>query len=74
VVGAVDVDAGLSRPLEGSQPLHWLPIRKADDLIISFEDEPFVGGAEPVDARRHFSATVWTSIFQLIAVFRTYGR
>ena len=49
----VDIDTGLSRPLEGSQALQWLPIRKADDLIISLEDEPFVGGAEPIDARSH---------------------
>ena len=30
----VDIDTGLSRPLEGSQALQWLPIRNADDLII----------------------------------------
>jgi hypothetical protein len=56
-----------------AQPLHWLPVRKADDLIISFEDEPFVGGAEPVDARRHLSNGRDVDS-QLIAVFRTYGR
>jgi hypothetical protein len=50
----VDIDTGLSRPLEGSQALQWLPIREADDLIISLEDEPFVGGTKPIDARSHF--------------------
>jgi hypothetical protein len=49
----VDIDTGLSRPLEGGQALQWLPIRKADDLVISLEDEPIVGGAEPIDARSH---------------------
>ena len=29
--------------------------RKADDLLISREDEPFVGGAEPADARIHLT-------------------
>jgi hypothetical protein len=50
----VDIDTGLGRPLEGGQALQWLPIRKADDLIISLEDEPFVGGTKPIDARSHF--------------------
>jgi hypothetical protein len=39
--------------LEGGQALQWLPIRKADDLVISLEDEPIVGGAKPTDARSH---------------------
>jgi len=36
--------------LEGGQALQWLPMREADDLIISLEDEPFLGGAERTDA------------------------
>jgi hypothetical protein len=28
-------------------------VRKADDLVILLEDEPIVGGAEPIDARSH---------------------
>jgi hypothetical protein len=36
--------------LEGGQALQWLPIREADDLIISLEDEPFLGGAERTGA------------------------
>jgi hypothetical protein len=54
VIIDVDVDTGLGRPLEGSQALHRLPIRKADDPIVSLEDEPFVGGAKPTGARSHF--------------------
>jgi|GEM_PF-6168688 hypothetical protein len=42
VMGDVDIDTGLDRRLEGGQPLQWLPIRKADDLLIPREDEPFV--------------------------------
>jgi hypothetical protein len=49
----VDIDTGLGRPLEGSQALQRLPTRKTDALIISLEDEPFVGGAKPIDARSH---------------------
>jgi hypothetical protein len=30
-------------------------MRKANDLIISFQDEPLVGGEEPVDARGNLS-------------------
>jgi hypothetical protein len=41
---------GLGRPLEGGQAPRWLPTREADDLIISLEDEPFLGGAERTDA------------------------
>jgi hypothetical protein len=44
MMGAVDVDTRLSRPLEGSQPLQCLTARKADDLIISLEYEPKVSG------------------------------
>ena len=66
----VDIDTGLSRPLESNQTLQWLPIRKANDLSVSLEDEPLVGGAEPIDARSHLT-TVGTSISQLIAVFWT---
>jgi hypothetical protein len=40
----------LGRPLEGGQALQSPPIREADDLIISFEDEPFLGDAERTDA------------------------
>jgi len=54
VMVVVHIDTGLSRPLEGNQTLQWLPIRKADDPIVSLEDEPFVGGAKPTDARSHF--------------------
>jgi hypothetical protein len=36
--------------MEGGQAFRWLPIREADDLIISLEDEPFLGGAERTDA------------------------
>ena len=54
VMAVVHIDTGLSRPLEGNQTLQWLPIRKADDLVTSLEDEPFVGGAKPTDARSHF--------------------
>jgi hypothetical protein len=39
--------------LEGGQALQWLPVGEADDLIITFEDEPFVGATEPIDARSH---------------------
>jgi hypothetical protein len=46
----VDRDTGLSGALEGDQALQRLPIRKTDDLIISLEDEPFVGGAKPMAA------------------------
>jgi hypothetical protein len=49
----VDIDTGLGRPLEGSQALQRLPTRKTDALIISLEDEPFVGGAKPIDTRSH---------------------
>jgi hypothetical protein len=51
----IEIDTGLSRPLEGCQALQWPTIRKADDLIISLEYEPFVGGAEPTDARGHLT-------------------
>jgi hypothetical protein len=53
VMVAVDIATGLSRPLESGHALQSLPIRKADDLFISLEYEPFVGGAEPIDARSH---------------------
>jgi hypothetical protein len=68
----VDVDIGtsLGRPLEGSQALQRLPIRKTDDLIIPLEDEQFVGGAGP-SMRAAMSATVGTSISRLIAVVWT---
>ena len=69
----VDIDTGLSRPLEGGQALQWLPIRKADDLVISLEDEPIVGARSP-SMRAAISSTVGTSISQLIAVFWTQGR
>jgi len=55
VMAVVHIDTGLSRPLEGNQTLQWLPIRKADDLVTSLEDEPFVGGAKPIDARSHLT-------------------
>src|SRR5271154_3601763 len=32
-----------------------MPIRKAKDRSVALEDEPLVGGAEAVDARRHLS-------------------
>src|SRR6516162_10917550 len=51
----VDVDTGFSRPLEGSQTLQWLPVCEADDLIIAFQDEPFMGFAEPGDTRSHLT-------------------
>jgi hypothetical protein len=51
----VDADTGLSRPLEGCQALQWLPIRQANDLSVSLEYEPLVGGAEPTDARRRLT-------------------
>jgi hypothetical protein len=41
--------------LEGGQALQRLPIREADDLVILLEDEPIVGGAEPIDARSHLT-------------------
>ena len=41
------------RTIGVQQALQRLPIRKTDDLIISLEDEPFVGGAKPIDARSH---------------------
>jgi hypothetical protein len=69
----IDIDTGLSRPLEGRELLQWLAIRNANDLSISLEDEPLVGGAE-LSMRAAISATVGTSISQLIAVVRTYGR
>jgi hypothetical protein len=36
--------------LEGGRALQWLPIREADDLIISLVDEPLLGGGERADA------------------------
>jgi hypothetical protein len=48
-MGDVDIPVSVA-PLEGGQALQWLPIREADDLIISLEDEPFLGGAERGDA------------------------
>src|ERR1700757_2513795 len=50
-----DVDTGFSRPLEGSQTLQRLPVREADDPIIAFQDEPFMGFSEPGDARGHLA-------------------
>jgi hypothetical protein len=38
--------AGLGRPLEGGQALQWLPIREADNLIVSLEDGRVLGGVE----------------------------
>jgi hypothetical protein len=55
VMVVVHIDTGLSRPLERNQTLQWLPISKADDLVTSLEYEPFVGGAEPTDARSHLT-------------------
>ena len=55
VMVGIDIDTGLSRPLEGRELLQWLPIRKANDLSVSLEDEPLVGGAEPIDARSHLT-------------------
>jgi hypothetical protein len=55
VMVVVHIDTGLSRPLESNQTLQWLPIRKANDLSVSLEDEPLVGGAEPIDARSHLT-------------------
>src|ERR1700757_2828154 len=49
----VDVDSGLNSPLEGRQTLQWLPVREADDPLIAFQDEPFVGFAQPGDTRGH---------------------
>lgn len=50
-MGDVDIpDTGLGRPLEGGQALRWLPVPEAADLIISLEDEPFLGGADRIDA------------------------
>jgi hypothetical protein len=52
----VDIETGLRRPLEGSQALQRLAtLGKTDDLVISLEDEPFVGGAKPIDARSHLT-------------------
>src|ERR1700722_1488009 len=51
----VDVDTGLSRPFEGSQTLQWLPVCEADDLIIAFQDQPFMGFAQPGDTRGHLA-------------------
>jgi hypothetical protein len=47
VIVGVSTDPGLSRPPECRQPLQRLCVSEADDLIITFEDEPFVGDAEP---------------------------
>jgi hypothetical protein len=49
----VDIDTGLSRPLEGTQALQRLSVGEADDLILAFQDEPFVGGAQSGDTRSH---------------------
>jgi hypothetical protein len=49
----IDIDTGFRRPSEGGEALQWLPAGEADDLIITFEDEPFVGATEPIDARSH---------------------
>ena len=38
---------------EPSRQLQRLPMRKTDDLTISLEDEPFVGGAKPINTRSH---------------------
>ena len=59
--------------MEGGQALQWLPMREADDLVISLEDEPFLGDAERTDAGA-ISPKVGTSMSQLIAVFWTQGR
>jgi hypothetical protein len=45
-------------------------MRAADDLIISLENEPFVGGAERTDAGSG-PPKVGTSISQPMAVFWT---
>ena len=73
VMVGIDIDTGLSRPLEGRELLQWLPIRKANDLSVSLEDEPLVVARSP-SMRAAISATVGPSISQLIAVVRTYGR
>src|ERR1700744_3905351 len=51
----VDIDTGFSRPLEGSQTLQWLPVCEAGDPTIAFQDEPFMGFAEPGDTRSHLT-------------------
>ena len=73
VIIDVDIDAGLGRPLEGSQALHRLAIRKP--MIRpsrSRTSHSWVARSPPV--RAAISATVGTSISQLIAVFWTQGR
>jgi hypothetical protein len=39
--------------LEGRQALQRLPVGEADNLILAFEDKPFMSGAEPGDTRSH---------------------
>src|SRR5208283_4008006 len=51
----VDIDAGLGRPLVGSQAIECVSVGEADDPITAFEDEPFVGVAGGGDARSHLS-------------------
>ena len=69
----VDIDTGLSRPLEGGQALQWLPIAKP--MIWSSRSrtsQSWVARSPPM--RAAISSAVGTSISQLIAVFSTYGR
>ena len=59
--------------MEGRQALQGLLMREADDLIISLEDEPFLGDAERTDAGSDLTK-VGTSMSQLMAVFWTQVR
>ena len=54
LVGLGDTGEGLPVAALG-EPAQQLPIRKTDGLIISLEDESFVGGAKPIDARSHLT-------------------
>jgi hypothetical protein len=63
----VDIDTSLSRRLEGSQALQWLPVRKADDLSSRSRTSHSWVARSP-SMRAAISPTVGTSISQLIAV------
>ena len=74
VMAGIDVDAGLSRPLQGGQPLERLCVREAEmTRSPPWRTSHSWVSRSPV-IRAAISVTAGTSISQLIAVSSTYGR
>src|ERR1700759_5359860 len=53
----LDVHTDLDRPLVGRNAIKRVPIGEADDLIFTFEDEPFVSGTSGADTGGHLPHT-----------------